>query len=84
MTDETPEDPKKTEPNALALGLPLGLPVGFVLGISLGLALDNPAIGISLGVSFGIAMSLAFGAGRVQQLKKKAEDEGTSSDEEKS
>ncbi|WP_297730512.1 hypothetical protein [uncultured Maricaulis sp.] len=85
MSDD-PNDKPQGEANILKLGLPLGLPVGIALGVSMGVALDNFALGLSMGVAFAVSMSLAFGAAKAKELKKKqdAADTGDASEEEKS
>ena len=85
MSDDK-TDTRKSESNLLLLGLPMGLPMGIALGFTMGLVLQDFALGLSLGVAFAMSLSLAFGAAKAQELKKKrdAADDSDASDEEKS
>ena len=77
---------KDNSANILVLGMPLGLPLGVAVGISLGLALDSIAVGLAMGIGIGMSFSVAIGAARLAEIKKKqdAAADGDASDEEKS
>ncbi|WP_412545348.1 hypothetical protein [Maricaulis sp. MIT060901] len=83
MHDPKLEQDKKDSASILTLGLPLGFPVGIAIGVALGVALESLSIGIAIGVAMAMSLSVAFGAGRLNEIKKKQDGE-TPSDEEKS
>ena len=77
MAHDKPEQNEKDSGNLLTKGLPIGLPLGIAVGVSLGVALDNIAVGVALGVGIGMSFSVAIGAGRLaDEKKRKNEDSG--------